>query len=338
MPGTRPWRDGTPPDLDASYFARVDSIVALCAEYDALFIVGVYHKAERDLFSPASAREYARRVASRYRDVSNIVWCMYPEAKEEYRTVCREIAAGLAEGDGGTHLITLHPDPSPTSSSFFGDEPWIAFNMLQVCIEYDRIPAMVKADYDFVPTRPAIMAEGGYEGTEFGHTQTPHDIRKQAYWSYTSGGYHVYGHNDNYASPSTWRSWLHAEGAAQLGVFRRIVTSFDRWWTWVPDQSLIAGDAGAGMSAHTACRAADGSWGMVYLSVPATVRVDVSALKHGVTFRATWIDPRTGAKTDAGMQRTDEAKSYTSPDGWEDAVIAFKRSPDDQSDESAPLR
>lgn len=327
MPGPRPWGDGRPPVVDASYFARVDALLSVCADYDALFIVGVYHKAERDLFSPETAREYARSVAARYRDISNIVWCMYPEADQWYTPVCRQIASGLADGAGGSHLITVHPDPSPASSSYFADERWIAFNMLQTCVGYDRIPPMLRADYDSLPTRPAVMAEGGYEGVEFGNTQGPYDIRKQAYWSFTAGGFFVYGHNDNYASPATWRSWIHSEGVDNIGVFRRTITGLDAWWLRVPDQSIISRGAGAGMSANTACRAGDGSWALVYLSAPTTVSLDTSTLKRGVDFAATWMDPRSGSTTPAGTLGAGEPASYTTPDGWEDAVLLLEAPP-----------
>ena len=290
-----------------------------------MFIVGVYHKSENHLFTPGIARAYARSVASRYKHVPNIIWCMYPEASEKYTEICREIAAGLVEGDGGSHLITVHPDPAPASSSFFGDQPWITFNMLQVCVDYDRIHQMVKADVDQKPPRPAVMAEGGYEGIEFGKTQRSYEIRQQAYWSHFAGGHHVYGHNDNYASPATWREWIESEGADQLRVYRQIIIDRDEWWTWVPDQSLIGESAGQGMQLNTACRAADGRWVMVYLSAQATIGVDLGRLDGTGAYDVEWNDPRTGARIPLESQRATDSKSYTTPPGWEDAVLIFTR-------------
>ena len=54
-----------------------------------------------------------------------------PRAKPEFVPVLRELAAGLREGDGGCHLITFKPDPSPYSSSFLHEEPWLDFNSIQ---------------------------------------------------------------------------------------------------------------------------------------------------------------------------------------------------------------
>ena len=56
------------------------------------------------------------------------MWSMYPRAEAAYVPVCRALAEGLQEGDGGAHLITVHPDPSPASSNFLHGEPWLASN------------------------------------------------------------------------------------------------------------------------------------------------------------------------------------------------------------------
>lgn len=324
LPGSRPWVDGNVDAIDESYFAHVDSIVDVCAELDAVFIVGVYHKAEADLFTCESAHRYAKFVAARYAEVPNLIWCMYPEGLERYRGVCRAIADGLREGDGGSHLITVHPDPSPASSSFFADEPWIDFNMLQVCVDIDRIHDMVSADFAIQPPVPAIMAEGGYEGIQFGKVQNAHGIRKQAYWSHCSGGYFVYGHNDNYASPTTWRSWIGSDGACDLGVFRRIVIDCSRWWNRVPDQYLIVEGVRDSFELNTACRADDRSWALVYLSSKSAVRINLLGDASDI-YRVVWIDPRNGSTVPAGTQTGSETISYESPVDWEDAVLLFSR-------------
>ncbi len=65
-----------------------------------------------------NARKYAEWIASRYRNEPNIIWTMYPQAKQEFVPIVRELAKGLIEGDKGRHMITVHPDPIPASSSF----------------------------------------------------------------------------------------------------------------------------------------------------------------------------------------------------------------------------
>ena len=58
-----------------------------------------------------------------------------------------------------------------------------------------------------------VMDEGAYEaGTEYGFPVTPLLVRRQAYYSYLSGGFHTYGHNDSWRILPTWRASLDAPG------------------------------------------------------------------------------------------------------------------------------
>jgi hypothetical protein len=98
----------------------------------------------------------------------------------------RELAAGLQQGDGSFHLITVHPDPSPTSSStYLHGEGWLAFNSMQPWRYIELMYSMIAHDYGLEPVKPAVMAEGAYEqGTEYGFDVTPLWVRRQAYYSY----------------------------------------------------------------------------------------------------------------------------------------------------------
>jgi len=60
----------------------------------------------------------------------NIIWTMYPRATDAYGPIVRQLAAGIQEGDRGKHLVSIHPDPSPASSSFMHAEPWLGFNSM----------------------------------------------------------------------------------------------------------------------------------------------------------------------------------------------------------------
>ena len=99
---------------------------------------------------------------------------MTPEAKPEFVPILRELAAGLREGDGGRHLITFKPDPSPYSSSFLHDENWLDFDSIQTWNAVKLIYPMVTYDYHLKPVKPVLMAEGAYEaGSEYGFDVTP---------------------------------------------------------------------------------------------------------------------------------------------------------------------
>jgi hypothetical protein len=322
--GETPWVTNDPASPNEAYFANVDRVVEVAGDCGLILVLGVFHQRQRDRITCADARAYARWVARRYRDVPHIVWTMYPEAKQEYVPVLRELAAGLREGDGGAHLITVHPDPSPASSSFIHDEPWLAFNQMQPWHRYELMYPMMIADYMRTPAKPVVMAEGGYEGVHHGKLQGPLLMRQQAYWSYLAGGYHSYGHNDNWASPSTWRSWIDAPGALHLGVCRKILTALPDWWNLVPDQSLFVAGEGSGVTLNVAGRSSSARWVLVYLSTNTTVTIRLDASRRDGMVEASWVDPTSGTRTRIGSLPTRGTKEFSPPRGWEDALLLLE--------------
>jgi hypothetical protein len=325
LEGENPWIDGDPLQPNEKYFQHIDPIIRLGERTGQTLVVGVYHQWQVESIPLSKARHWARWVAQRYGDVPNLVWSMYPKAEPSFIPVCRELAAGLQEGDGGAHLISVHPDPSVASSSFMHSESWLAFNMIQTCIDYDQIGPAVTADYARLPVKPAVMAEGGYEGLEFGKLQVAHEIRKQAYWTQLAGGHHVYGHNEAWQFTRQWERWLDSPGSQQLKVFRQIFTSIDHWWELVPDPGLIDAGAGSGYAWNAAARsgigAADGDWLMAYLSEPSSIRLRLDSLKAGPRAQVFWIDPRSGERFPAGDYPTQEIQAFHSPQGWQDALL-----------------
>jgi hypothetical protein len=322
--GETPWVADDPASPNEAYFADVDRVVEAAGDCGLILILGVFHQRQRDRITAANARAYARWIAGRYRDVPHVVWTSYPEAKPEYVPVLRELAAGLQEGDGGAHLITVHPDPSPASSSFIHDEPWLAFNQMQPWHRYELMYPMMIADYNRTPAKPVVMAEGGYEGVHHGQQQTAVLMRQQAYWSYLAGGWHSYGHNDNWASPATWRSWIDAPGALHLGVCKRILTGLRHWWTLVPDQPLFAAGEGSGVTLNVAARSSSAGWVLVYLSTNTTVTMRMDALPRGRSVQVSWVDPTNGTRTSIGIFPTRETREFSPPPGWEDALLLLE--------------
>jgi len=322
--GDRPWLDSDPSRPNERYFEHVDSVMRIACELDLIQVLGVYHKTQDRFYTPDSARESARWIANRYRHIPHIIWSMYPEARRQYLPVVRAIAEGLAEGDGGAHWITVHPDPSPQSSSFLHQESWLAFNMLQTCIDIEQVYPMTAADYAFAPAKPVVMAEGGYEGVEFGRLITPLDIRRQAYWTYLAGGHHVYGHTDNFVAPHRWQDWINSPGSFHIGVFRRIITSLKRWWDIIPNQSVIAKGAGSGTELNAAGQSVAGDWALVYLSGRCAASVRMDRIKTSEAAAASWIDPRSGDRQRIGRFQYADVREFSTPEGWEDALLLLE--------------
>ena len=119
--GEKPWVNDNPLTPNEAYFKNVDAVVQSARENNVVISMTLYHQRWRKLITVKNARAWARWLALRYKDVPTIVWSMTPEAKPEFIPVLRELAAGLREGDGGSHLITFKPDPAPYTSSFIHD-------------------------------------------------------------------------------------------------------------------------------------------------------------------------------------------------------------------------
>jgi len=325
LAGEPPWIGHDPAHPSEVYFRNVDQVIKAADEVGLILVIGVYHQLQRTRITTGNARAYARWIAERYADAPHLIWTMYPEARQEFVPVLRELAAGLHEGDGGAHLITVHPDPSVTSSSFIHEEDWLAFNMIQTCVDYDRIYEMVSADYARTPAKPTVMAEGGYEGVEFNKTQTALEVRKQAYWSYLAGGHHSYGHNDNWVSPSTWRMWIESEGAEHLSVCRRILTGLQEWWNLVPDQSLLGSGEGSGLTLNVAARSSAGHWAIIYFAGQSSAAVAMRRACAGEPVEAVWVDPTSGKRTRIDCFPGTGTRSFTTPSGWQDALLLLER-------------
>jgi len=253
------------------------------------------------------------------------VWSMYPKALPEDVGVCRELARGLHEGDGGSHLITAHPDPSPASSSvILHDEAWLAFNCIQVFSHLDLIHPMVTSDYGRQPVKPVVMAEGAYEaGSEYGFDVTPLWVRRQAYYSYLVGGWHSYGHNHSWRVPPDWREALDSPGSRQMGVLKKVLKARSEWWRLVPDQSLlVAGGQTDGMIVNLAARHAEGRWAIVYAANPS--RFSVAMDRFGGACEAFWVDPRTGDCSETISYANSGVRALATPDGWEDGLLVLE--------------
>jgi hypothetical protein len=319
--GDAPWINFDPLQPNERYFQHIDAMIQLGEQTGQVFVVGIYHQWHREVIPLEKARPWAQWVAERYRDVPNLIWSMYPRAEPGYAPVCRELSAGLQEGDQGAHLISVHPDPSVASSSFLHEEPWLAFNMIQTCVTYERIYDSVMADYNRLPAKPVVMAEGGYEGLEFGRLQTSLEIRQQAYWTQLAGGYHVYGHNDAWTSPDRWQDWLNAPGSQDLHRFQVILTSIDDWWTLIPDPDLIIKGAGEGNQLNVAARSADNRWILAYLSEPATVTLRLTDAIARAGYTVQMIKPASGEWLPPQVHPTQAQHTLTTPSGWEDALV-----------------
>ncbi len=324
--GEKPWIDDNPLTPNEGYFKHVDAVVQVARDNHLVISMTVFHQRYRKYITLEKARAWGKWIAHRYQDVPTIVWSTTPEAKPEFTPILRELAAGLHEGDGGAHLITFKPDPAPHPAGFLHDEPWLDFSVMQTWKWVERIYPMITQEYNLTPTKPVLMGEGAYEqGSEYGFEVTPLWVRRQAYYSYLAGASHAYGHNDSWRVLPTWKQALDAPGATQLGFLKKVFLDRKEWWNLVPDQTVFASGGNTnGQILNLAARHKDGWWIMVYLGGKASFSLNLSKLAVGSTVTAFWTDPRTGESVPAGRFANGGVSSFSTPDGWDDALLVLE--------------
>lgn len=325
MTGTEPWKGSeawlgnNPLTPNEDYFRRTDSIVALAEKLDLVLVVGVYHARDVDegRITVENARKWSRWLANRYKNAGNIIWSMYPHATEASKPVIKATVEGIMEGDGGAHLITMHPDPSPTSSSFMNQEGWLSFNTLQTWSCDFSNYNMVQSDYEKVPVKPVVDGEARYEEED---GTTPFNVRRAGYWACLAGGFYSYGHRDNWKSPLTWRKWFDTPGARQVMIMGNILKSVE-WWKMIPDQAVFAKN----LSGNAGARSSEGDWILAYLTNPDPVTINMNYITGSATAAVSWFDPLTGKRSDAGELPASGSQIFYPPAGAEDAVLLIEK-------------
>jgi len=301
-----------------AYFAAVDAIVKAAEKVGIMLVIGIYHQGAdySTLITQQNARAWATWVGSRYRASRNVIWSMYPQATAAFVPIVRELAAGLAAGDGGSHMITVHPDPSPTSSSWIQGETWLTFNTLQSWSSAYLNFQMVNADYALTPVKVVVNGEARYEAED---GTTPLMVRNGAYWSILAGGFYTYGHAGDWQNPTGYKAWMDSPGSQQMkimGTFFRGV----RFQDLVPDQGVLGDTPGQNVAARSSQRA----WGIVYLPAGGQVSVKLANAVATPMADVSWMNPETGAVEMKGAVATTGTQVFAAPAGWSDALLVLK--------------
>jgi hypothetical protein len=251
------------------------------------------------------------------------------------------MASGLRHGDGGAHLITLHPTGGQSSAAAFHDDEWLDFNMRQNGHgpEFNGRYELTRSDYDRAPTKPVLDGEPLYEGhpvsfdaKKLGYSISS-DVRRPLYWDLFSGAFgHTYGHH------SVWQFWTPARqpvnnplmpwteaieqpGAAQMQHARALLESRP-FLTRIPADDVIVEDRvatsvpGAGRYRFVATRDTDGTYAMVYAPVGRRFKVRMATIK-GSRVHAWWFNPRDGHAVSIGTFANTGEREFTPPDAGE---------------------
>jgi hypothetical protein len=251
-----------------------------------------------------------------------------------FEEVYRELARGLREGDGGAHLITYHICGWNSTSQFFHTEDWLDFNMIQTWTEWSKVYPAVAADRALSPVKPVVLAEAAYEnGPEYPQGPiTPLIVRREAWWSVMAGGFHTYGQNQMWRMGKNWDTTFDTPGADHVAKMKEILSAW-RWWELVPDQGLYASGVSSERTLNTAMRSMRGDFALLYLSSQCRFFVHLHKILTK-NVKATWINPTTGERREAGTFATGnlnnrmfpsaEVQAFKTPDYWEDALLVLE--------------
>jgi hypothetical protein len=349
--GETPLANNDPAQPNEKYFAHVDWIVAR-ANALGLYIGFLPTWGDKwnkkwgvgpEIFTPANAEQYGEWLGRRYRD-AGLVWILggdRPIETDAHKEIIRAMARGLRRGDGGAHLMTLHPTGGQSSSAVFHDDEWLDFNMRQNghVTEFTGRYDLTKADYDRTPVKPVLDGEPIYEdhpvsfdARKLGHSISS-DVRRPLYWDLFTGAFgHTYGHH------SVWQMWTPARqpvnnplmpwtaaieqpGAAQMQHARALLESRP-FLTRIPAGDVIVEGRvptsvpGAGRYRFVATRDSDATYAMVYAPIGRTFTVRMSAIR-GARVRAWWFNPRDGRAASIGTFANTGEREFTPPDAGE---------------------
>lgn len=345
-----PARPDSKPGSDNDYWDNVDFVVSQ-ANSLGLYIGFLPTWGDKwngkgkkpEVFTPENAAAYGEWLGQRYRN-AGLIWILggdRPVENDRQRRVLRALAAGLRKGDGGSHLITFHPNGGAGSAEYFHNEPWLSFNMRQNghAVEYTGHYDKTLLDYRRTPAKPVIDGEPVYEDhpisfrpDELGHTIAA-DVRRPLYWDLFSGACgHIYGNHSIWQmyAPGrepinrplmTWTEALDEPGASQMQYGRKLLESRP-FLTRVPDDSVIVPAAvasavpGAGRYRFAATRDGNGTFAMVYTPIGRRFSVRMDAVA-GPKLLAWWYNPRTGQATKIGTFEASGTREFMPPNPGE---------------------
>lgn len=318
--GELPLTDQEPTHINEKYFAHIDWVIEEAAKRN-IYLGLLPSWGDKwnkkwgigpEIFNQANAKQYGTLLGKRYHKHSNIIWVLGGDRNPEtdtHRAIVTAMAHGLREGDGGTHLMTFHPQGYSSSSKFFHDTDWLDFNFLQSSHGALDVPnyKFTLEDYDRKPAKPVIEGEPRYEDhpvnwkPELGRFEA-FDVRQAAYWSMLSGAAgHTFGNNNIFqffsdrnppiaSARKPWEQAIKQPGADDMTRMRNLF-ELRPWWRLVPSQSLLtANEEGAGY--QTVAQASDDSFLIAYSPLGKALKLNTTQLE-GDTANASWYDPRT---------------------------------------------
>ena len=352
--GQAPLLNDNPATPNSAYFDQIDYIVSKAASYGIyVAMVATWGKNVANpntrIFNATTAYSYGHFLGARYRDASNIIWINggdYTVPDSTTANIWRALAEGLGNGDQGVHLMTFHPRGGQASRSYWANESWLDFDMLQSGHTRDSAAYdLVTAEYIKNPLMPVIEGEANYEDIPVGAFQgnlsgpllDAYDVRKKAYWETFAGAAGTaYGANEVFQFWSAgmsadmgahldWHDALNLPGATQMQFLKSLMQS-RAYLTRIQDQTVITSANFTGTDRIQATRDSAGTFAMVYSASGKAFIVNMAKIT-GEQVNAAWYNPRTGQVIAIGKFANTGTRTFMPPtQGYgQDWVLALDR-------------
>jgi hypothetical protein len=308
---------GSDPDDPEQYdfWDHVDYIVQTAAENDIYIgMIPCWHHLYEHLklVNKQNARAYGKWLGERYKDTPNIIWILggdTPGNAGDGEAMFDEMAAGLREGDGDTHLMTFHPRGRSGSSQWFHDRDWLDFNMIQSGHSMRDNPNYLKiaADYNRSPVKPCMDGEPRYEDHSVNWNPAngwynDFDVRQAAYWSLFAGAHgHTYGVRGVWQMYEPGREkrgplnyyWYEAmdlPGGTDMKHVKDLMLSRP-FLSRIPDQTLVVETYEEGD--HIQATRGDG-YAFIYIPTGKAFHARLDKINVADSINAWWFSPRDG--------------------------------------------
>jgi hypothetical protein len=295
-----------------AYFERVDSMISLAGQQGLVVALdpcdtGGWTQTMLDN-GASSCRSFGQFLGNRYKNVPNIIWV----SGNDFQTwttsandaVVLAVAQGIQSVDSN-HIHTVELEYYVSSS--LDDPKWASVVGLNLAYTYYPTYAEVLHGYSQSSSTPVFMGEAYYEFSAgqagVGEDGTPGILRRQEYWTMTSGATgQFYGNNYTWQFSSGWQQNLDSTGVTQLNYMTSLFQPL-AWYELVPDTAHSVVTAGYGTFSNntgkigtdtylTAASTPDGSLAVAYLPNVRTVTVNLAKFAAPVT--AQWFDPTNG--------------------------------------------
>lgn len=273
--------------------------------------------------SEQDARRFARQIVARLYG-NHVIFA--PSFDKPYSELSDAVGAEIRAATS-IHLITQHPATTSGEPTNIWAEQYFNQSYLDIAgvqtghNDGDRALVLGQALawplrlYERQPAKPVLNLEAFYDanGTRDGSgafSGTAHDVRATAYLSWLSGslGY-TYGARGLMVWESDWQAALNYPSAGHMGVLKEVLGSL-AWWGLRPAPERIQ-NQGIGMATMALAVSADERLVVAYLPGNEAIQIVMDGLVGPL--RATWVDPLTGTRQDAGQVSATGTGTFARP-------------------------